>query len=117
MNTSGSSLHSIELVLLLLLLFVAGFAWLAQRLKIPYPIVLVIAGLVLGFVPGIPRVSLDPELIFLVVLPPLRYAAAWVPSWRDFVEHFVSIGSLAIGLVAFTVFGVAVAVPLFFAGF
>lgn len=117
MNTSGSSLHSIELVLLLLLLFVAGFAWLAQRLKIPYPIVLVIAGLVLGFVPGIPRVSLDPELIFLVVLPPLLYAAAWVTSWRDFVENFISIASLAIGLVAFTVFAVAVVVPLFFAGF
>ena len=51
MNTSGSSLHSIELVLLLLLLFVAGFAWLTQRLKVPYPIVLVIAA-AHGFVFG-----------------------------------------------------------------
>ena len=117
MNTSGTSLHSVEVVLLLLLLFVAGFAWLAQRLKIPYPIVLVIAGLVVCFVPGIPRVSLHPELIFLVVLPPLLYAAAWVTSWRDFKENFINIASLAIGLVAFTVFGVAVVVPLFFAGF
>ena len=117
MNTSGTSLHSVEVVLLLLLLFVAGFAWLAQRLKIPYPIVLVIAGLVVCFVPGIPRVSLNPELIFLVVLPPLLYAAAWVTSWRDFKENFINIASLAIGLVAFTVFGVAVVVPLFFAGF
>src|SRR6185437_11044352 len=85
--------------------------------KIPYPIVLVIAGLVLGFIPGIPRVSLNPELIFLVVLPPLLYAAAWVTSWRDFVENFISIASLAIGLVAFTVFAVAVVIPWFFAGF
>lgn len=114
---STSSIHSIEAVLLLLLVFVAGFAWLAQRLKIPYPIVLVVAGLVLGFVPGIPRVSLDPQLIFLVVLPPLLYAAAWVTSWREFAENFISIASLAIGLVAFTVFGVAVVVPWFFEGF
>ena len=117
MNASGSSLHSIQLVLLLLLLFVAGFAALAQRLKVPYPIVLVIAGLLLGFIPGIPRVSLNPELIFLVVLPPLLYAAAWVTSWRDFVENFATIASLAIGLVAFTVLAVAVAVSWFFPGF
>ena len=57
---STSSIHSIEAVLLLLLVFVAGFAGLAQRLKIPYPIVLVGAGLVIGFVTGIPRISLDP---------------------------------------------------------
>src|SRR5690348_7927871 len=117
MNASGSSLYSMQLVLLLLLLFVAGFAALAQRLKVPYPIVLVIAGLLLGFMPGIPRVSLDPELIFLVVLPPLLYAAAWVTSWRDFVDNFAAIASLAVGLVAFTVFGVAVAVSWFFPGF
>lgn len=114
---AGDQLHTTQIVLLLLLVFVAGFAALAQKLKTPYPIVLVIAGLLLGFVPGIPRVSLNPEVIFFVVLPPLLYAAAWVTSWRDFVENLVSIASLAVGLVAFTVFAVATAASWFFPGF
>jgi monovalent cation/hydrogen antiporter len=114
---AGDQLHTTQIILLLLLVFVAGFATLAQKLKTPYPIVLVIAGLLLGFVPGIPKVTLNPELIFLVVLPPLLYAAAWVTSWRDFVENSVSIASLAVGLVAFTVVAVAAAASWFFPGF
>jgi Na+/H+ antiporter len=88
----------------------------AQRLKTPYPIVLVIAGLLLGFVPGIPKVTLDPELVFLVVLPPLLYSAAWNTSWRSFADNLVSIASLAVGLVAFTVFGVAAGASWFSSG-
>ena len=113
----GTGVHGTQLVLLLLLLFVAVFAALARRLQTPYPIVLVIAGLLLGFVPGIPRITLDPDLIFLVVLPPLLYSAAWVTSWRDFSHNLVSIAMLAIGLVGFTVFGVAAAGPWLFSGF
>jgi monovalent cation/hydrogen antiporter len=114
---SDPHLHAVQLVLLLLLLFVVVFSTLAKSLKTPYPIVLVIAGLLLGFIPGIPKVSLDPELVFLVVLPPLLYSAAWVTSWRDFSNNLASITSLAIGLVAFTVFGVAAAVSWVFVGF
>ena len=114
---SDPHLHAVQLVLLLLLLFVVVFSTLAKSLKTPYPIVLVIAGLLLGFIPGIPKVSLDPELVFLVVLPPLLYSAAWVTSWRDFSNNLSSITSLAIGLVAFTVFGVAAAVSWVFVGF
>src|SRR3954452_15917844 len=110
---SGTGIHATEVVLLLLL-FVVAFAAMAQRLKTPYPIVLVIAGLLLGFVPGIPKVTLDPELVFLVVLPPLLYGAAWNTSWRRFADNLVSIASLAIGLVAFTVFGVAAGASWFF---
>ena len=113
---SDSSLHGVQLVLLLLLLFVVVFSTLAKRLQTPYPIVLVIAGLLVGFIPGIPKVSLDPDMVFLVVLPPLLYSAAWVTSWRDFSYNLTSIASLAIGLVAFTVFGVAAAVSWVFAG-
>jgi monovalent cation/hydrogen antiporter len=113
----GTGIHATEVVLLLLLLFVVAFAAMAQRLKTPYPIVLVIAGLLLGFVPGIPKVTLDPELVFLVVLPPLLYGAAWNTSWRSFVDNLVSIASLAVGLVAFTVFGVAAGASWFFSGF
>ena len=113
----GPGIHAVQLILLLLLLFVVVFSTLAARLKTPYPIVLVVAGLLLGFVPGIPKITLDPDVIFFVVLPPLLYSAAWITSWRDFRHNFVTIASLAIGLVAFTVFGVAAAASWFIAGF
>ena len=113
----GSEIHSVELVFLLLLAFVAVFAALARKLQMPYPIVLVIAGLVLGFVPGIPQIKLSPDLIFLVVLPPLLYSAAWVTSWREFRFNLVSIALLAFGLVAFTVLSVARTAKMFFPGF
>src|SRR5580693_43060 len=103
----NGGVQQVELVFLLLLLFVALFGYLAQKLKLPYPIVLVIAGTLLGFVPGIPKISLNPDLIFLVVLPPLLYSAAWLTSWREFFYNLVSICMLAFGLVGFTVLGVA----------
>jgi CPA1 family monovalent cation:H+ antiporter len=78
---------------------------------------MVIGGLLLGFVPGIPRITLNPDLIFLVVLPPLLYAAAWTTSWRDFRYNLVSIFLLAFGLVGFTVAGVALLAPRMFDGF
>jgi CPA1 family monovalent cation:H+ antiporter len=115
--TSETDLHEAQLILLLLLVFVAAFAALARKLHIPYPIVLVIGGLLLEFVPGIPRVNLDPELIFLVVLPPLLYAAAWQTSWRDLSHNAVSVAMLAFGLAGITVVGVALVGPWLFSGF
>jgi len=73
--------------------------------------------LLLGLVPGIPQVRLDPDLLFLVVLPPLLYAAAWGTSWRDFRYNFVSIFLLAFGPVGFTVAAVALVAPMIFEGF
>jgi len=113
----SGGIHELELVFLLLLLFVVAFAALARKLQTPYPIVLVIAGLLLSFVPGIPKVSLNPDVVFLVVLPPLLYSAAWVTSWREFKFNFVSIFMLAFGLVGFTVAGVAATTKWVFAGF
>ncbi len=113
----STGIHAAELILLLLLLFVVAFAALAQKLKTPYPIVLVIAGLLLGFVPHIPKITLDPQLVFLVILPPLLYSAAWLTSWRDFCHNLVNVASLAIGLVAFTVLGVAAVASWLFPGF
>ncbi len=113
----GEGVHPVELVFLLLLLFVVVFAALAQKLKTPYPIVLVIGGLLLGFVPAIPKVALNPDLIFLVVLPPLLYYGAWHTNWRDFKYNLVSILFLAFGLVGFTVWGVAETARWLFAGF
>lgn len=113
----SSGFHAVELVFLALLLFVILFAALARKLGTPYPIVLVIAGLFLSFVPGIPKISLNPDLVFLVVLPPLLYSAAWLTSWRDFKANLVSILFLAFGLVGFTVVGIAGTAHLAFPGF
>lgn len=104
---TGGGIHTIEIVFLVLLLFVVVFAALARKLQTPYPIVLVVAGLFLSFIPGIPKIELNPDVVFLVVLPPLLYSAAWVTSWRDFKFNLVSILLLAFGLVGFTVIGVA----------
>jgi monovalent cation/hydrogen antiporter len=104
---AGSSLHAVETVILLLLVLVAGFAAMARRLKVPYPIVLVLAGLIISFLPRMPRVPLDPDIVFVVFLPPLLYASAWSISWREFRRNAVVIILLAFGLVGFTVWGVA----------
>ena len=112
-----SAVGSIQFVFLLLLVFIVCLGLLARRLQTPYPIVMVIGGLLLSFVPGIPSITLNPDLIFLVVLPPLLYASAWTTSWRDFRYNLVSILLLAFGLVGFTVLGVALVAPQVFSGF
>ncbi|MEO6981921.1 MAG: Na+/H+ antiporter [Edaphobacter sp.] len=104
---AGESLHAVEAVILLLLVLVAGFAVMARRLKVPYPIVLVLAGLVISFFPRIPRIPLDPDIVFIIFLPPLLYSAAWTMSWREFRRNAMVIGLLAFGLVGFTVWGMA----------
>jgi Na+/H+ antiporter len=113
----GGGVHSTELVFLSLLAFVAIFGAIARKLQQPYPIVLVVAGLLLSFFPRVPKVTLNPDIIFLIVLPPLLYSAAWVTSWRDFRYNLVSISMLATGLVAATVFGVARTARFVFPGF
>jgi monovalent cation/hydrogen antiporter len=112
-----SEIGAVEIIFLLLLLFIIIFGLLARRIGTPYPIVMVIAGLLLGFVPAIPRIKLEPDLVFLVVLPPLLYSAAWTTSWRDFRYNLTSILLLAFGLVGFTVLGVAFISPSAFSGF
>lgn len=112
-----SGFHAAQVILLVLLFSVVAFAALARRLRTPYPIILVIGGLLAAFVPGMPRVMLNPDIIFFVVLPPLLYSAAWNTSWKDFCHNLASISLLAVGLVAFTVLGVALAGPLLLPGF
>src|ERR1700734_2217229 len=113
----NADIHAVEIVFLLLLFFVVVFGTLAQKLKTPYPIVLVIGGLLLSFVPGIPKISLNPDLVFFVILPPLLYSAAWLTSWREFSYNLVSILFLAFGLVTFTVLGVTALGHFFLPGF
>jgi Na+/H+ antiporter len=90
-----------------LLLAVAVLAMLARKLHIPYPILFVIGGLLLGWIPGLPQVTLNPELVFLFILPPLLFPAALFTSWRDFRLNLRPISLLAIGLVLFTTVAVA----------
>lgn len=99
-------MHEIEVVLILLVA-VAGLALLASRLGIPYPILLVLGGLPLGFAPGLPRVQVDPDYVFLLLLPPVLYQAALFTSWRDFRANLRPISLLAVGLVLATTCAVA----------
>ena len=71
-------------VICTLLIVVAALAILAKKVALPYPVLLVIGGLALGFVPGLPAVQLEPDMVFLFLLPPLLYPAALFTSWRDF---------------------------------
>ena len=95
-----------------LMVAVAAVAVLARRLQVPYPILLVIGGLGLALIPGLPRVRLNPELVFLFFLPPLLYPAALFTSWRDFRADLGSISLLAVGLVLFTTVAIAWAAHL-----
>jgi CPA1 family monovalent cation:H+ antiporter len=81
---------------------------LSEKLRISYPIFLVICGLIIGFIPRVLEITLEPELVFLIFLPPLLYSAAWNTSWKDFWGYKRAIGLLAFGLVIFTSFAVAV---------
>ncbi len=106
------------LLLVIALLFaVAAVSGLARRFALSYPIALVIFGLVCSLIPRVPRIPLPPSVVFLVILPPLLYIAAWQTSWRDFKYHLVSISSLAVLLVFFTAFGVAFAAQWWLPGF
>lgn len=102
-------MHENLLLILGLLFAVFLLVMLAQRIKIAYPIFLVVAGLAISFIPGIPKLALDPELIFLIFLPPLLYEAAWYTSWKDFWKWKRPIALLAFGLVFFTSMMVAYA--------
>ena len=90
-----------------LLFVVVVLALLARRLQIAYPILFVIGGALLGFVPGLPRIELKPEIVFFLFLPPLLFPAALFTSWRDFRANLRPILLLAVGLVLFTTVSVA----------
>jgi Na+/H+ antiporter len=108
-------LHQLEVVILLLGIVLA-LTTLAQKLVVPYPILLVIGGLVLGVVPGLPVITLKPDLVFLVFLPPILWAAAYFTSWREFRYNLRPISLLAVGLVLATTAAVASAARLLLPG-
>jgi Na+/H+ antiporter len=102
-----STAESLQIVLLLVGALLLGMS-LARRLPVPYPVLLVLGGLAFGLAPGAPRPRLDPDLVFLVFLPPILWAAAYFTSLRDFRANARPIALLAIGLVLVTAAAVAV---------
>jgi len=99
-------IETIQLAVLLLIV-IAAVAVAARRLRVPEAILLVIVGVALALVPGLPRVELVPELVLLLVLPPLIYSAGVAMSWREFRFNLRPIGLLAVGCVVFTTVAVA----------
>jgi Na+/H+ antiporter len=97
-----------SLLLVISLLFVVSMlAMLSDKLRISYPIFLVMAGLGISMIPGIPQIRLDPNFVFIIFLPPLLYSAAWYTSWHDFWRMRRPINFLAFGLVLLTATAVA----------
>jgi Na+/H+ antiporter len=97
---------ALELVLVLLAA-TAAISVIAERLVVPSPVLLVLGGTILAFVPQLPRPTLSPEVVFLVFIPPLLYWSAFNTSWRDFRWHLRSISLLSVGLVLVTMAAVA----------
>ena len=90
---------------------------LAKKIKVAYPILLVIAGLTISFIPGIPAMHIDPALIFIIFLPPLLYEAAWAISWKELWHWRRIIGSFAFVVVFLTAISVAFVANHFIPGF
>jgi monovalent cation/hydrogen antiporter len=96
-----------ELLIAGLLVAVAGLSALARRLSVPYPIVLVVGGALFGFVPGLPEVKLDPEIVLLVFLPPLLYGSAIFANFNDLRANLRALTLSTVGLVLATMCAVA----------
>src|SRR5437763_10951890 len=96
-------------VFVFLLFAVALLAGVARRIDVPYPVALVVGGLAIGLVPGLPTPELDPDVVFFAFLPPLLYSASFLASAYELRENAQPIAMLSIGLVLVTVFGVAAA--------
>ena len=96
-----------ELLIAGLLVAVAGLSTLARHLSVPYPIVLVVGGALLGFVPGLPEVSLNPEVVLVVFLPPLLYGSSIYANFGDLRVNLRALTLSTVGLVLATMCAVA----------
>lgn len=90
---------------------------LANRMRVAYPVLLIVAGLIMGFIPGVPMLHIEPELIFIIFLPPLLYEAAWSISWKELWRWRRIIGSFAFVVVFLTAMSVALVANYFIPGF
>ena len=90
---------------------------LANKIKVAYPVLLVVAGLLISFIPGIPVLHVNPELIFIIILPPLLYEGAWAISWKELWRWRRIISSFAFVVVFLTAMSVAFVVNRIIPGF
>lgn len=95
-------------IIIFILAVMIGLSAVADKIRIPYPILLIIVGIALGFIPALPAINLNPEIIFLIFLPPLLYDAAFNISFKEFKTNISTISTLAITLVFLTAIGIAV---------
>lgn len=95
-------------IIIFILTIVIGLSAFAHKIKLPYPILLVIAGIAIGFIPSMGEIEINPEIIFLLFLPPLLYDASFNISTKDFKTNINTISTLAISLVFLTTIGIAV---------
>ncbi|MBD2755805.1 Na+/H+ antiporter [Spirosoma validum] len=105
-----------ETVILILAILI-GLSAIADKIKLPYPILLVGTGLLIGFVPFLPNLALDPDVALIIFLPPLLYDAASKTAWQEFTRSIRPITTLAVTLVFFTTMAVAVAAHYVIPGF
>src|SRR5829696_8021250 len=105
-------LAHLELIIFGLLVAVTSFVLLASISRVPYPVFLVVGGLALSLVPGLPAIELPPDLVFQIFLPPLLYSAAFFSSPRDLKAQIRPIALLSIGLVLLTTVTVALVAHL-----
>lgn len=99
-----------------LLLGATGVAWVARKARLSVPIVLVVVGLLVSYLPGVPDYRLEPDLVLVVFLPPLLYSAALDSSYLAIRAHLVKIGSLSVGLVLFSTVAIGMVVHLIVPG-
>lgn len=100
-------MENYSIVIFIMVIMIALTA-IADKIRLPYPILLITAGIAIGFIPTMPVIELSPEVVFLLFLPPLLYDAAFNISFQDFKTHGNTIGTLSIGLVFLTTTGIAV---------
>lgn len=107
-----TSVYSVRMenysIVIFILAVMIGLSAIADKIRIPYPILLISAGIAIGFIPSIPEIQINPEVVFLVFLPPLLYDAAFNISFQEFKTHRNTISTLAISLVFLTASGIAV---------
>src|SRR6478735_2096334 len=89
-------------IIVMLLFGITFLAVLSNKYKFPFPIVLVLCGVAISLIPHLPVIELNPDVVFLIFLPPLLYGAAWNTSWHDFKRAIRPISLASIGLVFFT---------------
>ena len=102
---------------LILIFAIVLIMMIADKIKVAYPILLIIAGLIISLIPGIPNITIDPEFIFLIFLPPLLYEAAWTISWKELWHWRRIILSFAFVVVFLTALSVALVANYFIPGF